>query len=571
MEMGNTFISLNNRHLNFRALLVSLFALALLITLPQSVAATEGPLYHMVEEGDTVYDLSRDYGVPRDDIVRLNRLQNNVIYVGQKLILREEKSSAEEAEVMPSGYEEGEDVAPAENETPEPETRVVAPVPAPFVLDVRNADLRDVLSALALRLGKTVILLDDPGVDPPRVTFYMEGATPAVAMKLLLQREGYDYLEEGELILVGRPDRLQSDFLDQMVLSRFNLQYIGVDTMLEALDQFGVQPRTFTVETNPRAFWAQGTPREIGRAGEVVAALDRPENIDMVSKAPMERFTLQYIAADTLKEFITQLDILDVDLHFITLPVNPQVFWVQSTPHELDRLKNLIASLDRPENTGFDLKLNMERFNLSYVPVGRMEQFLVEAGVTEEYIRIEENLQSIWVYGSPQDLEIARGLVAALDRPENAELLPQMFIYSLRSISAEYAEERLLTMRDTMEILPPSVQIMNFSFPGLSQELLIVCPPHLQEQVYNVLGQLDEPRQRIRRPVDTATGANARNELMAKRELLAQLTGIPISRMHISGNLSGDSANPQHLLWVEDTPDKIQQVMDMLEIIRGLN
>lgn len=472
---------------------------------------------------------------------------------------------------MPSGDEEGEDVAPAENETPEPETRVAAPVPAPFVLDVRNADLRDVLSALALRLGKTVILLDDPGVDPPRVTFYMEGATPAVAMKLLLQREGYDYLEEGELILVGRPDRLQSDFLDQMVLSRFNLQYIGVDTMLEALDQFGVQPRTFTVETNPRAFWAQGTPREIGRAGEVVAALDRPENIDMVSKAPMERFTLQYIAADTLKEFITQLDILDVDLHFITLPVNPQVFWVQSTPHELDRLKNLIASLDRPENTGFDLKLNMERFNLSYVPVGRMEQFLVEAGVTEEYIRIEENLQSIWVYGSPQDLEIARGLVAALDRPENAELLPQMFIYSLRSISAEYAEERLLTMRDTMEILPPSVQIMNFSFPGLSQELLIVCPPHLQEQVYNVLGQLDEPRQRIRRPVDTATGANARNELMAKRELLAQLTGIPISRMHISGNLSGDSANPQHLLWVEDTPDKIQQVMDMLEIIRGLN
>ncbi len=589
IQLIKTIIKRSYLKLTIRAFLAGLFLFVFMNLLPAMALTTESPFYHTVLHNESVYSISRKYGVSQEQIIQLNKLQNNTIYEGQKLLIKietaEEVNGGEDitpdttlVDIPPADRDgakqdqlDTENVAGAEDEYRPAERHSAAPATTtvyegprhdPFILDVRDADLRDVLSALAIRLDKTVILLDEPA----RITFYIEGVSPLVAMKLLLQHEGYDYLEEGEIIMVGRPERLQSDFMNYMVLSRFNLQYINVVTMLGALGQFGAEPVTFTVDTNPRTFWAQGSPRELARVRDIVAALDRPENVDIDTVSPLARFNLQYLSADTFEQFITQLGI---NVQFITMPANPQVFWVQSAPHNLERLQDLIATLDRPENTGFEIKLDMLRFNLSYVPVARMEAFLVEAGINGKDIRTEENMQAIWVYGPPQNLEIAQELIDALDRPENAEQLPSIFVYSLRNISAEYAEERLRAMRDDLNILPTGVQIMNFSFPGISQELLIISPPHLKEQVYKTLGQLDEPRQRIRRPVDSATGPNARNQLMVLRELLSQLTGISISRMYVSGNLSGDSESPYHILWVEETPDRVQQVLDMLVIIES--
>ncbi|HAP32541.1 MAG TPA: hypothetical protein DCQ14_05760 [Firmicutes bacterium] len=353
----------------------------------------------------------------------------------------------------------------------------------PFILDVRNADLRDVLSALALRMEKTIILVDEP----VRVTFQIEGVSPKRAMELLLQREGYDYLEDNGLILVGSPERLHDEYFDQMAVTRFSMRYIGTAPLLGALDQFGVQLPTFTVDTNPRTLWVQGTPRELGRVKEIIGALDRPENVGAGTVLPLERFDLQHMEAETIIHLLPQLGIIAQP---ITVPAAPRVFWIQSTPDRAAQIRDLIA---------------------------------------------------------------------ALDHPENAALLPNIFIYSLRNISAAAAQSRLEEMA-----LFDEVETMTFRFPEISQELLVITPPHLREQVYTVLGQLDEARRRVRRPVESAT---SRARLIALRTLLAQLTDVPISRLFISDNLTGDLQNPYYILWVEDTPDNIQKVLDMLAII----
>ncbi len=517
------------------------------------------PLYYTVKLGETVYSISRKLGVEKSEIIRLNKLGNNMIYEGQKLLIKEEIMEEEEEEEVKKEEVTANRIAAIDKENNKPEAE---PEPAllsneqertsSFVLDVREADLRDVLSALAIRMERTIIFIDDP----VRVTFSIEDVTPQVALRLLLQNEGFDYLEDDDFILVGTPDKLKNDYFDHLALTRFNLQYISSPDITGLLEQLGVDLQVFSIETNPRTIWAQGTPRELGQLREIIVTLDRPENADPETASSLERFDLQYLNAELVGLVI---DYFAISARVISFPANPQVLWAQGAPAALERLKELIITLDRPENSGLEVKLSMTQFKLNHLSAEKIRLVLEEAGIPGEYIITDETSQLLWVYGSPQYIEIAREIISTIDLPENSEQLPHIFIYQLQNISAVDASARM----DEMGIFN-GVKTMTFSYPEISHELLVICPPHLTEQVYSALGLLDEARQRIRMPVDSA---DKMSTLAARRELLSQLTGVAISRMFISSNLSGDSENPYYILWVEETPDKIQQVRDMVEII----
>ncbi len=421
-----------------------------------------------------------------------------------------------------------------------------------FFLAVNEADLRDVLSLLAINMEKTIILLDDPF----RVTFFMENITPSKAMALLLQKEGLDYFEDDDCILVGRPERLKEKHFSLMTLTRFDLFHISAADLSRLVGELGIALKVLSLDTNPRTVWIQGTPQELGKVREIITALDRPENADPENTSPLKRIDLQYLNAEAIRPMIEQLAL---PAKVITMPVNPQTLWVQGTSSAIDRLLEMIAVLDLPENAGHVAKLDMERFKLNYVDADKMILLLKEAGIAEGYIIPGETAQLLWIYGPPGNLEIARKLIAAADLPENSEQLPYLFIYQFNNISASDAAERI----EEMDIFN-GVKVLSFNYPEICRELLIICPLHLKEQVYTALDLLDEARRRIRIPVDSAA---KRATLAAKRELLAELTGISASRMHISDNLSGDSENPYYVLWVEETPGKVQQVRDMVEII----
>lgn len=55
---------------------------------PESVAAeVRVPIYHQVRPGETVFRLSRKYGVQLEQVRKWNNLQDDLIEVGQKLIV----------------------------------------------------------------------------------------------------------------------------------------------------------------------------------------------------------------------------------------------------------------------------------------------------------------------------------------------------------------------------------------------------------------------------------------------------------------------------------------------------
>lgn len=69
---------------------------------------TESEEYHVVREGETIYSISEKYGISVSDLKRINNLSSDTIYVGQKIYLKEKKSPYQyyvtQMEIPKSGY-----------------------------------------------------------------------------------------------------------------------------------------------------------------------------------------------------------------------------------------------------------------------------------------------------------------------------------------------------------------------------------------------------------------------------------------------------------------------------------
>lgn len=74
-------------------IVVGLLVLSLTMTVPTSrdaASASDGVIVHVVRQGETLWEISRAYGVDVDGLVRLNELSDpGRLSVGQKLVIRE--------------------------------------------------------------------------------------------------------------------------------------------------------------------------------------------------------------------------------------------------------------------------------------------------------------------------------------------------------------------------------------------------------------------------------------------------------------------------------------------------
>ncbi len=152
--------------------------------------------------------------------------------------------------------------------------------PTNISLDVRDADLIDVLSMLAYKLNANIIYLEEP----QKITIRTEQLSPLNTMQIVLQKVGFDYLTIGRNYIVGERGRLYDDFANRMLLTRYSLYYISADLMADLIikeeegEGLGIPVEVLTVESNQKALWMQGTPMALGKAREVINRLDVMEN-----------------------------------------------------------------------------------------------------------------------------------------------------------------------------------------------------------------------------------------------------------------------------------------------------
>lgn len=141
-------------------------------------------------------------------------------------------------------------------------------------LNVKDANLLDVLSMLAYKMGINIIFLETP----TQITLKTDSLSPVTTFQIILQKEGLDYLTIGHNYIVGNRDRLYDDFTNRMFLARYDLYYVSASDMESYIDELGMPVESLSVDSNQRALWMQGTPMTLGKAREIINTLDVIDN-----------------------------------------------------------------------------------------------------------------------------------------------------------------------------------------------------------------------------------------------------------------------------------------------------
>ncbi|MTI82958.1 MAG: energy transducer TonB [Firmicutes bacterium] len=363
-------------------------------------------------------------------------------------------------------------------------------------LDFRQVDLRDALSALAVQMGRNIILLGD---EPGEISFQAQNLTAREAMELLIQKQGLSYVEQGNTIVVGDPGALDANYYNQMILARFETYYVPAEKIKDLIDELAIPQKNIIVEGNP------------------------------------------------------------------------QVVFVQGTVPALEKVSELINNVDTEENS---LSVDFKTLQLYLISPERAVELLAKAGIElEKYVALDNKLLVFdrEFFNSWEEIQqLAQNFDSLSAREE------KVVTFKLKNVFAATAAEKLKKFNFGGEITPLTSDSSKFS-----KELLVICPPGLETRVRSAVVDIDQEQEIIKVPIlsmgsgagsndeeeesSSSSSANVHQSIHSRKLLLSELTGVPVSHLHTSRNLSGDSDSPEYVLWAEETTDNILLLRDMVE------
>lgn len=211
----------------------------------------------------------------------------------------------------------------------------------------------------------------------------------------------------------------------------------------------------------------------------------------------------------------------------------------------------------------FFSQMFITRFDTRYIEASKLKTMIGEIGIPADNLRstsLDSNPNILWAQGTAEGMRKVRELINLVDiAPQNKEVEQARFVYQLNYVVANDAAERLQKFD-----FGDDVQTITTSDDRFGRELIVICPKPIETQVKSALMIIDMPRKKISAPLHKEEGEYAHQKLVAMRDTLSQMSGVPVANLSISRNL-GDSANPKYVLWAEESPDKIQMLKDLLE------
>ena len=305
-------------------------------------------------------------------------------------------------------------------------------------LDVRDANILDILSILAVKLDSPIVLLEAPRT----VTFKVNNLAPLSAFQLLLQKEGLDYVTVGGNFLVGERERLQKDFFNLMILTRFNLDYISAKTLRGLIDELGIPLQSITVDANPQAIWVQGTTVSLGKIRELIDAVDRPENANPEEGG--HQIFIYYLNNTVAADVAERLSLFEFS-GVRTVVLNHSEFTRQIlviTPASLEaKVRATLRELDSAQQ-----KFRFPVASGSSVAILNEQLVLLQDLITHQYTasklpgaapRVDPN-ELFWkISGNIGTLEEPRFILWVEGTPDNIELIRNMVV-EIKDIQSLY-------------------------------------------------------------------------------------------------------------------------------------
>jgi len=436
---------------------------------------------------------------------------------------------------------------PVNAETVNPETDTVT-------ISISNADIRDIISAIAFDSGYNIIFIGEPVVVRE---FKVSNMNSEEALSMLLRMAGMEYIKDGNTLIVGDKAVLAESFFDSMVLTKFSLKYIDAKTISSQIDALGIPVQKITLDSNPYAIWIQGLPRELGKCRELITMLDRVENISQeggISPARLVAINLTYITANQMNTILRGVGLPTG----LVLDSNPKTLYVFATESQIAQIQELKSKLDISANQqGSGFVVSMKK--LTYVRANEIVPIIYQFGLGVDVITFDRSAMAVWLKGDEEAVKQVSALIDQIDIKQNIDN-GRFIIKKLKNITALEADYRLSLLGI------PEIQTYTFSYPQFSKSILVVCPEDYKIYVTDHLNQMDVMADKIKVPIDFATGPSGTYRLEQRRELLSELTGIAKESFTISKNVARDD-DQYYLLILEETPEKIKMAEDMIKKI----
>ena len=567
---------------------IGMFALSLILimgaVLPMSAAGSAPDEYmatYTVKTGDTLSSIAAKYGVTVSSIVKENGISaSQTLYAGQVLYIPGATSVHEDSTTSFGSS-------------------------SSISIDFKEADLVGVLETILAHTGYTMIFKGTS----TNVTLKLQDVSPITAIDYVLRMVDLTYIKHDNIIYVGSAGVLNESFIDKQALTKFNVKYISVETLMAQASTLGVSATLVKMENNNREFWLTGTPMQLVKVKDLIKTLDVKKHVTTGSGAISTSLTaieMKYISAEEFSSLLSTLG-----LHAgITMSAHPMILYVYVSGEALDDIMKIKKLVDYPEatpeegegegndsannngdtntdtnaptnpdtnngennenNNGTvadkeftDGETSLVKITLQYLNKDAAKSILTTFGSNVEILGLDLYEKILWIRGATEEVDKAVELIREHDNAgNNTEKVS--FTYDLQNIVASELQNKIKNMD------VDGVEFYFGSYPELTKSIIVYCPANQVESIKSVIATLDSNLGRMYYPIDTIISEEARLALPAKEALVVKFLNNPaitVDSFILSEDLDPAEDSVRYVLYVCESPENIDLISNMWSTI----
>lgn len=554
---------------NSRMRSIGIFALVFVMltsmVLPLAASGSSDDLMgtYTVESGDTLSSIAAAHGVTVASIVESNGISaSSTLYKGQKLLI------------------------PGAASVEDDSTTVFGSSSSISIDFESGADLVGVLDTILAHTGYKMIFKGSTTAVP---AIALENVTPLTAIDYVLRMVDMTYIKNDNLIYVGTAETLNSNFIDSKALTKFSLKYISTDTLTSQLSTLGISVQIVKVDINLREFWVSGYPMELAKMAELIETLDNEKNTTVGSASISTSLTAIELEHITASEFSSLLGSLGLHAG-ITMAAHPMVLYVYASGdayNDIMNIKKLVdyydpnsatdeeagstdgeagdnTTNDSEDGTTSDVVISdgetsLVRVDLAYIDKESAQSIINTFGYDVEVLGLDLYEKRIWLRGVSSEVDAAVERIKENDTADN-NTDRTFFVYELKNIVASELQSKI----GFIDI--EGVEFYFGSYPQLTKSIMVYCATNKVEDVKEIIASLDSNLGDMYYPIATITDTAELTILAAKEELCVKLINNPsisVTSFELSGDLDPSDEGVKHILYVLESPENIDLILDM--------
>ncbi|MGN0555912.1 MAG: LysM peptidoglycan-binding domain-containing protein [Candidatus Fimenecus sp.] len=566
---------------SLKAALVFVLALILLTNavLPMAVVGSDNDAsaeyqYYSVKAGDTLTRIAKNYGVTVSDLMTANDLSNaDKIYTGQIIKVPLSSASAKGNSLVSSRIS----------------------------MTVVDADIEDVLSAIALNAGYYIIMEEGSS---QTITVTLQEMSALKAIDYVTRLVGMTFLKDGNTIYVGTADALNSTFVDKTVLTKIHLDYISAEGLQTQMSALGLSNVQIVSTNNKDEFYISGYPKELAKVSELIKLLDVSSNIMAGGGMIASNFTpleLEYITAEEFNGLLGNLGLSTG----IVLSSRPYTLYVYVSGANLTDIKTIQRIVDKPltganlaaqgttapagggdvtitepstepttgtptepttgtptePTTPTEEPLVLREVELTVIDRSAAVEILNSFPLTITVYGPEKMTKKLWIAGTQDQVDQAEAYIQQFDNAEYAASVlndKRFFAYELQNCTAAEMLNRLAALE--LE----GVTFKTSTYSALTKSLIVYCEPYLEESVKALLLEMDTTAtsETANRAIEATSSATvARQRIDALCALYPELNAYEFTVTEIPGK-DGEMKCVTYVKASSETADYIKALFE---------